>query len=96
MTDLWWPPTAAFLLALGLTYAVRPLARLVGAVATPKEDRWHRGTIPLMGGLAIAGAVLIVVPLLPAVGWRAWLLGGRRPCSRPWACSTTSGRSVRR
>ena len=76
MTDLWWPPMAAFLLAVLLTYAVRPLATMVGAVATPKEDRWHRGTIPLMGGLAIAGAFLAVVPLLPSLSWRAWMLIG--------------------
>ena len=76
MTDLWWPPIAAFLLAVLLTYAVRPLATMVGAVATPKEDRWHRGTIPLMGGLAIAGAFLTVVPLLPSLSWRAWMLVG--------------------
>jgi UDP-GlcNAc:undecaprenyl-phosphate/decaprenyl-phosphate GlcNAc-1-phosphate transferase len=74
MTDLWWPPTAAFFLAVVFTYAVRPLAKMVGAVATPKEDRWHRGTIPLMGGVAIAGAVLVVVPLLPAMSWPAWML----------------------
>lgn len=74
MTDMWWPPTAAFFLAVALTYAVRPLAKMVGAVATPKEDRWHRGTIPLMGGVAIAGAVLVVVPLLPAMSWSAWML----------------------
>jgi len=56
---------------------VRPAAHLVGAVATPKEDRWHRGTIPLLGGLAIAGAVLIVMPLLPRLSWSAWtILGG--------------------
>ena len=67
---------AAFLLAVVLTYAVRPLATMVGAVATPKEDRWHRGTIPLMGGLAIAGAFLTVVPLLPPLSWRAWVLIG--------------------
>ncbi|HUU36008.1 MAG TPA: MraY family glycosyltransferase, partial [Vicinamibacterales bacterium] len=74
MTELWWPPMAAFLLAVAFTYAVRPLAKMVGAVATPKEDRWHRGTIPLMGGLAIAGAVLVVMPLLPALSWSAWML----------------------
>ncbi len=77
MSDLWWPPLAAFLLAVALTYLVRPAARMVGAVATPKEDRWHRGTIPLLGGVAIAGAVLIVVPLLPSLSWSAWaLIGG--------------------
>jgi len=74
MTDLWWPPLAAFLLSIALTFAVRPVAHMVGAVATPKADRWHRGTIPLLGGVAIAGAVLIVVPLLPPLSWSAWAL----------------------
>jgi UDP-GlcNAc:undecaprenyl-phosphate GlcNAc-1-phosphate transferase len=74
MTDLWWPPLAAFLLAVALTIAVRPAARMVGAVARPKEDRWHRGTIPLLGGVAIAGAVLVVAALLPALSWNAWSL----------------------
>ena len=76
MSDLWWPPLAAFLLAVVLTWVVRPAARMVGAVATPKEDRWHRGTIPLLGGIAIAGAVLVVAPLLPALSWSAWALVG--------------------
>lgn len=76
MPDLWWPPLAAFLLSVALTYVVRPAARMVGAVATPKADRWHRGTIPLLGGVSIAGAVLIVVPLLPSLSWSAWALVG--------------------
>ncbi len=76
MPDLWWPPLASFLLAVALTYVVRPAAHMVGAVATPKEDRWHRGTIPLLGGVSIAGAVLIVVPLLPSLSWSAWALVG--------------------
>jgi UDP-GlcNAc:undecaprenyl-phosphate GlcNAc-1-phosphate transferase len=74
MMDLWWPPLAAFLLSIAFTLAVRPTARLVGAVATPKADRWHRGTIPLLGGVSIAGAVLVVVALLPALPWTAWSL----------------------
>jgi len=76
MSDLWWPPLAAFLLSVALTFVVRPAARMVGAVATPKEDRWHRGTIPLLGGVSIAGAVLVVVPLLPSLSWSAWALVG--------------------
>lgn len=76
MPDLWWPPLASFLLTVALTYVVRPAAHMVGAVATPKEDRWHRGTIPVLGGVSIAGAVLIVVPLLPALSWSAWALVG--------------------
>ncbi len=76
MPDLWWPPLAAFLLSVALTYAVRPVAHMVGAVATPKADRWHRGTIPLLGGVSIAGAVLIVTPFLPTLSWSAWALVG--------------------
>ncbi len=76
MPELWWPPLAAFLLSVALTYVVRPVAHMVGAVATPKADRWHRGTIPLLGGVSIAGAVLIVVPLLPSLSWSAWALVG--------------------
>ncbi len=77
MPDLWWPPLAAFLLSVALTLVVRPVARMVGAVATPKEDRWHRGTVPLLGGIAIVGAVLICAVMLPPLSGRAWtLLGG--------------------
>lgn len=77
MTDLWWPPLAAFLLSVALTLVVRPTARMVGAVATPKEDRWHRGTVPLLGGIAITVAVLVCAALLPSLSTRAWtLLGG--------------------
>ncbi|MBL8135763.1 MAG: hypothetical protein JNL48_04000 [Acidobacteria bacterium] len=62
---------------MALTYVVRPAARMVGAVATPKEDRWHRGTVPLLGGIAIVGAVLACTALLPPLSGRAWtLLGG--------------------
>ena len=67
-----------FLLGLGLAAALVPLCRVVagrlGIVAHPRDDRWHRSTVPLLGGVAIAlslgvGAVLtgvapsIVVPL---------------------------------
>ena len=50
---------------------------MAGAVAVPKEDRWHRGRIPLLGGVAIVGAVLTVAVLLPPLPTQAWtLLGG--------------------
>ncbi len=72
-----WPPLAAFLLAVVLTYLIRPVALMAGVVAVPKEDRWHRGRIPLLGGVAIVGAVLVVAVLLPPLPRQAWtLLGG--------------------
>jgi UDP-GlcNAc:undecaprenyl-phosphate GlcNAc-1-phosphate transferase len=44
----------AFVLSTCLSVLCIPLARRVGAVARPREDRWHRGEIPLLGGIAIA------------------------------------------
>jgi UDP-GlcNAc:undecaprenyl-phosphate GlcNAc-1-phosphate transferase len=77
MLALLWPPVAAFLLAIALTLVMRPIALKAGVVAVPKEDRWHRGRIPLLGGVAIVGAVLVVAALLPPLPTTAWtLLGG--------------------
>jgi UDP-GlcNAc:undecaprenyl-phosphate GlcNAc-1-phosphate transferase len=46
-----------FLLALGLSLALVPLCRLLatrmGRVAHPREDRWHRQPVALLGGVAI-------------------------------------------
>ena len=53
-----------FLLALGVSLALTPICRFVarrlGFVAQPKEDRWHRQPTALFGGVAI------VVPTLAA------------------------------
>src|SRR4051812_15196019 len=46
-----------FLVALGLSLALVPLCRAlalrVGRVAHPREDRWHRRPVALLGGVAI-------------------------------------------
>lgn len=52
----------AFLVAVLLTPLAMWLARRIGVVAKPRADRWHRQPTPLLGGLAIAGAFLVVVP----------------------------------
>ena len=52
------PGALAFLVSVALTMAMRRLAPRVGAVAVPKADRWHRTQIPLLGGAAIAAAVV--------------------------------------
>ena len=54
----------AFVLSTSLTLLCMPLARRVGAVARPREDRWARTEIPLLGGIAIA--IGTVVPLAAA------------------------------
>lgn len=46
-------------LSLALTPLARALARRVGLVAAPKEDRWHRRPTALLGGPAIVIAAII-------------------------------------
>ena len=52
-----------FLAAFGLSLALVPLCRLLavrlGRVAHPREDRWHRRPVALLGGVAI-GTTLFV------------------------------------
>ncbi|MDP1571647.1 MAG: hypothetical protein Q8L86_16755 [Vicinamibacterales bacterium] len=57
-----------FLLALAIAVALVPLCRMLahrsGVVAHPRDDRWHRQTVPLFGGIAIAVATLTGAALL--------------------------------
>jgi UDP-GlcNAc:undecaprenyl-phosphate GlcNAc-1-phosphate transferase len=50
-----------FLLGLALAAALVPFCRIVAGrlriVAHPRDDRWHRTTVPLLGGVAIAVAL---------------------------------------
>ena len=41
------------ILAVALVPLCRIIAKRTGAVAHPRNDRWHRHTIPLLGGVAI-------------------------------------------
>lgn len=56
--------TVAFALSACLTLLCMPLARRLGAVARPRNDRWHRTEIPLLGGIAIV--IGTVTPLAAA------------------------------
>jgi UDP-GlcNAc:undecaprenyl-phosphate GlcNAc-1-phosphate transferase len=51
--------TVGFALSLALVPASRVLAIRLGVVAHPRNDRWHREVIPLLGGVAIGMALLI-------------------------------------
>jgi UDP-GlcNAc:undecaprenyl-phosphate/decaprenyl-phosphate GlcNAc-1-phosphate transferase len=66
MTSIFIYGGASFVLALVLAQLCKPLARRIDVVARPKADRWHREVVPLLGGVAIAGAVFITA-LLTAV-----------------------------
>ena len=50
---------SSVVLALLLTPLIRALARRIGAIAPPKQDRWHRTSTALLGGVAIWAAVLL-------------------------------------
>jgi len=58
-----WTVLMTFAATFALSVALVPLCRLLaartGAVAHPRNDRWHRTTIPLLGGVAIAVAALL-------------------------------------
>jgi UDP-GlcNAc:undecaprenyl-phosphate GlcNAc-1-phosphate transferase len=71
------PVLIGLLLALILIPISRVIALRIGVVAHPRNDRWHRQTVPLLGGVGIAlpviaGAFLmgtasqLVVPLVAA------------------------------
>jgi UDP-GlcNAc:undecaprenyl-phosphate GlcNAc-1-phosphate transferase len=50
--------------AVTLVPIVGALAHRLGAVATPRSDRWNRRAVPTLGGLAIAGGILFGIILL--------------------------------
>jgi len=63
MMRLFLAGAAAFCVSVLLTAVAKGVARRLGVVARPKADRWHRTTVPLLGGVAISLAVLAVMPL---------------------------------
>lgn len=65
---------AGFLLSAMATAALRPLARRVGVVAPPRADRWHDRPVPLLGGVAIALALLVCAALLPTIPTKVLVL----------------------
>src|SRR5262245_26674776 len=57
---------SAFALGLVLTLIAERLALRLGIVAHPAADRWHRTTVPLLGGLAIVVGTLTPLVVLCA------------------------------
>jgi UDP-GlcNAc:undecaprenyl-phosphate GlcNAc-1-phosphate transferase len=68
--DLAVPFAVAFVVALGATIACESAARRAGLVVTPREDRWHRQPIPLLGGVAIMLGLLTPLAFVRGVGTR--------------------------
>src|ERR1051325_6767490 len=63
-TDAAVAGTAGLLASLALTPAVRALARRAGVVAKDQSDRWHTRPTAMLGGVAIAIAVVVAVLFL--------------------------------
>ena len=60
MSGALWSFAFGFALSIGLVPLCRIVANRTGLVAHPRNDRWHRVTVPMLGGVAIALAMLIV------------------------------------
>lgn len=58
MSGVLLPLLVAFGLAVAFVPLCRALAFRAGVVAHPRDDRWHRQTVPLFGGIAIVVATL--------------------------------------
>ncbi len=52
---------AAALLSTGTTPLFARLAKRIGLVVAPRTDRWHKTATPLLGGVAIGFAILLVL-----------------------------------
>ena len=66
----------AFAAAAAATPVVRALARRFGAVAMPRNDRWHRRPTAMMGGIAIFVAVMATLPFLVQRTTEVWVVLG--------------------
>ena len=71
-----WAPTTTALLAVVCMVVLTPLvirlARRVGWVAYPQEDRWHDRPVALMGGIAIFGATVIALVVSGSYTFYTW------------------------
>jgi UDP-GlcNAc:undecaprenyl-phosphate GlcNAc-1-phosphate transferase len=71
--------TAPFLLALLLSIAFVPIARMIatrfGYVAKPREDRWHKRPVAMFGGAAIAATLFVCVLIFRLERQLAVLIG---------------------
>jgi len=65
MTELALPFVLAFAVALAGTLGCEAIARRAGLVKPPREDRWHRRPVPLLGGVAILAGVIVPVLVTP-------------------------------
>ncbi len=65
---------AVFLVACAVTVLLRRWAPLWGAVAKPRQDRWHRRPTALLGGVGIAAGLAVGLALDFREAIRGWPL----------------------
>jgi UDP-GlcNAc:undecaprenyl-phosphate/decaprenyl-phosphate GlcNAc-1-phosphate transferase len=70
----YWLFPGIFLLSAGLVWLLARLAEKVGWIDYPSTRKHHRHPIPVVGGLAIWGAFLAGVLLLPEKPWDASIM----------------------
>ncbi|MBI3079218.1 MAG: hypothetical protein HYY85_19875 [Deltaproteobacteria bacterium] len=68
------PAAVAFLISVALTPVARALALRAGAVASPRQDRWHREPTPLLGGIAVYVAFVTSLALFLPRGQAFWAI----------------------
>ena len=66
------PFLVAFGVTLVLTPLIRMMARRLGAVAWPKQDRWHRTPVALLGGAAVVVGVAAAAAFTGVAGPPGW------------------------
>lgn len=52
----------AFVLCAGLVWICRPMASRYGLVDLPGGHKKHQGAVPVVGGVAMSGALLLILP----------------------------------
>ncbi|MGB2717914.1 MAG: hypothetical protein WBC51_27255 [Vicinamibacterales bacterium] len=67
-----WAALVAAAIIIAITPGIRRLALSLGAVAYPKEDRWHRHSIPMLGGVGLFIATGLSVALSGGINRSAW------------------------
>ena len=68
------PAIVAFAVVVVLTPFVKRLADRFDLVAVPKADRWHRGRIPLLGGIGVVVATLAGAAVSGPLSAPVWIL----------------------
>ena len=84
MVPILTPFVVAFAVSLGLVPVCRLIAIRLGRLAHPREDRWNRRPVALLGGVAIGGTLfagaaafglITQVPVLIACALAVFLMG---------------------